>query len=126
MLASPMQPTLPGPALPVRELTTFESRFTRHRRPGGGTVRRLQDGDIDGHMRRAMDRFPIAGVADAVLKRYFLPEGRRPDQPYKLIPMYKQRVSVARHQLTMLANFAEVYLAKEGHSEPLGITPPAT
>lgn len=84
-------------------------------------VRRLQDGDVGGHMRRAIDRFPIAGVGDAVLKRYFLPEGRPPQQPYKLIPMYKQKVSVERQQLTMLANFVEVYLAKEGHSEPVGI-----
>lgn len=84
-------------------------------------VRRLQDGDIDGGMRRAIDRFPIAGVGDAVLSRYFLPEGRRPGQPYKLLPMYKQRVSVARQQLTMLANFVEVYLAKEGHDNPVGI-----
>lgn len=84
-------------------------------------VRRLQDGDRSGDMRRAMRCFPVAGVADAVLKRYFLPDGRRPDQPYKLIPMYKQRVSVERQQLTMLANFVEVYLAKEGHSGPVGI-----
>jgi len=84
-------------------------------------VRRLQDGDIGGDMRRGIRRFPVDGVADEVLKRYFLPEGRRPDQPYKLIPMYKQRVSVARQQLTMLANFVEVYLAKEGHSGPVGI-----
>ena len=84
-------------------------------------VRRLQDGDSGGDMRRAMRCFPVAGVADTVLKRYFLPEGRRPDQPYKLIPMYKQRVSVERQQLTMLANFVEVYLAKEGHSGAVGI-----
>jgi NAD(P)H-dependent flavin oxidoreductase YrpB (nitropropane dioxygenase family) len=84
-------------------------------------VRRLQDGDENGDMRRAMRSFPIAGVAEAVLKRYFLPDGRRPDQPYKLIPMYKQRVSVERQQLTMLANFVEVYLAKEGHHGPVGI-----
>jgi nitronate monooxygenase len=84
-------------------------------------VRRLQDGDIGGHLRRAIQRFPVAGVADTVLKRYFLPEGRAPDQPYRLIPMYKQHVSVARQQLTMLANFVEVYLAKEGHSGAVGI-----
>ncbi|HEX9083185.1 MAG TPA: nitronate monooxygenase [Gemmatimonadaceae bacterium] len=84
-------------------------------------VRRLQDGDVGGHMQRAMRGFPIPGVADAVLERYFLPEGRGPDQPYKLIPMYKQRVSVERQQLTMLANFVEVYLAKEGHRGPIGI-----
>src|ERR1700693_4007461 len=57
-------------------------------------VRRLQDGDIGGHSRRGIARFPIPGVADAVLNRYFRPEGRRSDEPYKLIPMYKQRVSV--------------------------------
>src|ERR1700693_1355193 len=84
-------------------------------------VRRLQDGDIGGHMRRGIQRFPVAGVAEEVLERYFRPEGRRPEEPYKLIPMYKQRVSVARQQLTMLANFVEVYLAKEGHSGPVGI-----
>ena len=84
-------------------------------------VRRLQDGDLGGHMRRAMRCFPVAGVADEVLKRYFLPEGRAADQPYKLIPMYKQRVSVERQQLTMLANFVEIYLAKDGHSGPVGI-----
>ena len=84
-------------------------------------VRRLQDGDFGGHMRRAMMHFPIAGVADDVLKRYFEPEGRNADQPYKLIPMYKQSVSVARQQLTMLANFVEIYLAKEGHTGPIGI-----
>jgi NAD(P)H-dependent flavin oxidoreductase YrpB (nitropropane dioxygenase family) len=84
-------------------------------------VRRLQDGDIGGHMRRGIARFPIASVADTVLNRYFRPEGRRPDEPYKLIPMYKQRVSVERQQLTMLANFVEVFLAKEGHSGPVGI-----
>ena len=84
-------------------------------------VRRLQDGDPDGHMRRGMDHFPIPGVAESTLSRYFLPEGRRPDQAYKLLPMYKQHVSVARQQLTMLANFVEVWLAKEGHSNPVGI-----
>ncbi len=84
-------------------------------------VRRLQDGDVGGHMQRAMRYFPIAGVADEVSKRYFQPGGREADQPYKLIPMYKQRVSVARQQLTMLANFVEIYLAKEGHTGPVGI-----
>jgi nitronate monooxygenase len=84
-------------------------------------VRRLQDGDIGGHMRRAMENFPIPEVSAEVLKRYFLPEGRAPEQPYRAVPMYKQVVNSMRHQLTMLANFAEVYLAKEGHDNPVGI-----
>ncbi len=84
-------------------------------------VRRLQDGDIGGHVRRAMEHFPMPEVSETVLRRYFLPDGRPPLQPYKLLPMYRQVVSTARQQITMLANFVEVYLAKEGHSNPVGI-----
>src|SRR6476469_1919207 len=84
-------------------------------------VRRLQDGDPGGHVRRAMAAFPIPGVSEAVLRRYFLPEGRATGQRYKLLPMYKQIVSAARQQVTMLANFVEVYLAKEGHHGRVGI-----
>lgn len=84
-------------------------------------VRRLQDGDPGGHMRRAIARFPIARVGDDVLNRYFLPNGRDRDQPYKMLPMYKQVVSVARQQVTMLANFVEVHLAKDGHDGVVGV-----
>jgi NAD(P)H-dependent flavin oxidoreductase YrpB (nitropropane dioxygenase family) len=84
-------------------------------------VRRLQDGDPGGHLRRAIAHFPIAAAAERVLKRYFVEGGRAPGEPYKLLPMYKQVVVAARQQLTMLANFAEVWLAKEGHDGPVGI-----
>ena len=84
-------------------------------------VRRLQDGDIGGHVRRAMAHFPIPNVAEAVLARFFLPEGRPPRTPYKALPMYKQSVSLARQQITMLASFVEVWLAREGHSRPVGM-----
>jgi nitronate monooxygenase len=84
-------------------------------------VRRLQDGDIGGHLRRAMERFPIPEVSADVLKRYFLPEGRPAGTPYKPVPMYRQVVTKVRHQLTMLANFCEVYLAKEEHDGLVGI-----
>ena len=84
-------------------------------------VRRLQDGDPGGHVRRALERFPIPDVAAAVLKRWFRPEGRPADAPYALLPMYRQAVSVARQQLTVLANFVEVWLAKEGHAGPVGV-----
>ena len=84
-------------------------------------VRRLQDGDPDGHMRRAMDHFPIPGVSEDVLHRYFLPGGRARGAPYKALPLYKQNVSVARQHVTILANFVEVWLAMEGHDNPVGI-----
>jgi NAD(P)H-dependent flavin oxidoreductase YrpB (nitropropane dioxygenase family) len=35
--------------------------------------------------------------------------------------MYKQQVSVSRQQLTMMANFVEVFLAREGHGGRVGI-----
>jgi NAD(P)H-dependent flavin oxidoreductase YrpB (nitropropane dioxygenase family) len=35
--------------------------------------------------------------------------------------MYRQAVSVARQQLAVLANFVEVWLAKEGHAGPVGV-----
>lgn len=84
-------------------------------------VRRLQDGDPGGHLRRSMARFPIPGVAEAALERYFRPEGRGPDESYKLLPMFKQKLSQARHQITVLANFVEVDLAKEGHDGKVGL-----
>lgn len=84
-------------------------------------VRRLQDGDVGGHLRRAMKHFPIPGVAEAVLQKYFRSAGRARGERYKLLQMYKLPISVARQQLTMLANFVEVYLAKEGHAGPVGI-----
>lgn len=84
-------------------------------------VRRLQEGDPGGHLRRAMAAFPIPGVAARVLKRFFRSEGLPPGTPYKLLPMYRQGASPAREQVTMLANFVEVFLAKEGHNGPVGI-----
>ena len=84
-------------------------------------VRRLQDGDIGGNLRRAMRQFPMPGVADAVLARYFRPEGRAAGKPYELLPMYRQFVSRKREALTMLAAFVEVFLAREGHHNPVGI-----
>jgi NAD(P)H-dependent flavin oxidoreductase YrpB (nitropropane dioxygenase family) len=84
-------------------------------------VRRLQDGDPGGHMRRAMAHFPIRGIADDVLRRFLNLRGRPADAPYKLLSMYKQRVSDSRARITILANFVEVWLAKDGHTGIVGI-----
>jgi NAD(P)H-dependent flavin oxidoreductase YrpB (nitropropane dioxygenase family) len=84
-------------------------------------VRRLQDGDPGGHVRRAMAAFPMPGVAEQVLKRWFRPEGRAPGEKYRELSMYKQVVSRLRQQTTMLSMFVEVWLAKEGHGNPVGV-----
>lgn len=84
-------------------------------------VRRLQDGDLGGHIRRAMARFPLPEVAQEAIRRYFRPEGRAPTEPYAVLPMYRQGARAERERLTMLACFVEVFLAKEGHAHPVGI-----
>ena len=84
-------------------------------------VRRLQDGDVGGHVQRAMAHFPIVRAAERALDRYYLPRGRKAGAPYAMLPMYRQSVSVDRQQVTMLANFVEVWLAKEGHEGAVGI-----
>ncbi|MDB4908548.1 MAG: putative oxidoreductase [Gemmatimonadetes bacterium] len=84
-------------------------------------IRRLQDGDEGGHMRRAMAAFPIPGVGEQLVHRYFLEPGERGQRPYKLLPMFRQRVNIARQQATMMGSFVEVWLAKEGHDGAVGM-----
>ncbi|HEX2190110.1 MAG TPA: nitronate monooxygenase [Longimicrobiaceae bacterium] len=84
-------------------------------------VRRLQDGDLGGHLRRALEHFPLQDAAQEILDRYFRAEGRAEGEPYKAVPMYRQVVTRVRQQLTMAANFCEVWLAKEGHEGRVGI-----
>jgi nitronate monooxygenase len=84
-------------------------------------VRRLQDGDIGGHIRRAIEHFPWPEIGADVIRRYFREEGLAPGEAYREIPVYRQVVSKMREQLTVLASFVEVWLAKEGHDGPVGI-----
>lgn len=84
-------------------------------------VRRLQDGDSDGAMRRALEAFPLRESAALVLRRYFIPGGKKPAQPYRLLAMFQKATSRLRQQIAMLAAFAEVYLAKEKHNGIVGL-----
>ena len=84
-------------------------------------ARRLQEGDPKGDMRRALDRFPIPGMAQRALDRYFVPGGKATDQSFKAIPLLTNQPTPAQVELIVLANFAEVFLAKEGHTGLVGI-----
>jgi nitronate monooxygenase len=84
-------------------------------------VRRLQDGDPGGHVRASLARFPLPQVAAEVLRRYFLPEGRVPGTPYRMVPLARQVASPARQRLMMLGTFVEVDLAKHGHDGLVGM-----
>lgn len=68
-----------------------------------------------------MESFPFPEVVTQVLEHYFKPDGRKEDEPYPNLPMFRQKMKKARLQLTALANFVEVTLAKEGHDGLVGV-----
>jgi len=84
-------------------------------------ARRLQLGDAEGHLRRALEHFPIAGVASRVLADHFVPGGKAPGESFKLTPMPTLSPNSASVELMVAGSFAEVFLAKEGHSGQVGI-----
>ena len=84
-------------------------------------ARRLQLGDPGGHLRRALAHFPVPAAAERIVARYFVPGGLDPAQPFRPVPRLGLRPSQARTELTVAANFAEVFLAKEGHDGTVGI-----
>ncbi|MBO6512995.1 MAG: nitronate monooxygenase [Phycisphaerales bacterium] len=84
-------------------------------------ARRLQVGDPGGHMRRALSHFPIPGVAQRIIDKYFIEGGKPKDAPFKPKPVPSLKPSKSLEELLVASNFVEVYLAKEGHDGPVGI-----
>jgi nitronate monooxygenase len=84
-------------------------------------ARRLQDGDPGGHMRRALAQFPVREMADRIQSKYFIPGGKQERTPYKPMPMHEKDGPREREELCVVANFVEVFLAREGHDNPVGI-----
>jgi len=84
-------------------------------------VRRLQLGDSEGHVRRALAALPVPGAEERILDRYFVPGGKQADERFKLTSMKRDNPSRRVEELLVAANFVEVYLAKEGHDGPVGI-----
>jgi nitronate monooxygenase len=84
-------------------------------------ARRLADGDKDGSMRKGVDAFPFPEMARRIWQEYFVAGGKPSGTPYPTAPMH-QRVEPRKViELCMVANFVEVFLAREGHSNPVGI-----
>lgn len=84
-------------------------------------VRRLADGDPGGHMRRGLDAFPFQEMARRIWQEYFICGGKGEGEPYRLIPMHQRNEPRKLVELCMVANFVEVFLARESHSNPVGI-----
>ncbi len=84
-------------------------------------ARRLQDGDPGGHMQRACQQFPVRSIANRVFEKYYCAGGKEKTEPYVSVPMIGIHPSRALLELIIIANFAEVFLAKEGHEGLVGI-----
>ena len=84
-------------------------------------ARRLQDGDPGGHMRAALDAFPVAPMAERVWTRFHIPGGKEARRPYATLPMHTREGSRDFYELCVVANFVEVWLARQGHGGPVGI-----
>ncbi len=87
----------------------------------GVLARVLQDGDPGGHRRRALAAFPSQEIAQRILNTYFIEGGRREGQAYRPHPTLTISPSRAAIELSLAGNFAEVWLAKEGHQGVVGI-----
>ena len=82
---------------------------------------RLMEGDPGGHIRRALSQFPLQEPVKRILDRYFVPGGIDEDTPYKRPPMWTMKPIRSLNEVTVIANFVEVILAREGHDNPIGL-----
>lgn len=84
-------------------------------------TRRLQDGDPGGHMRFGFDHFPCPEMAERVWRAYYIPGGKEANKPYKLPPMQAKDGPREFREICIVANFVEVFLARQGHENPVGV-----
>jgi len=84
-------------------------------------ARRLQSGDPGGHLRRAVDAFPFPEMGRRIWERYFIEGGKAVGKAFRSVSMFSEKPARDLLELTVLANFVEVFLAKEGHPGKVGI-----
>jgi nitronate monooxygenase len=84
-------------------------------------ARRLQLGDPGGHLRRALQHFPDAEMVERTLDAFYIPGGKSATAPYIKYPLIALDANPMIQELTILSNFAEVFLAKEDHENPVGL-----
>lgn len=84
-------------------------------------VRRLQDGDPTGDVRRALALFPDQTYAREVLARFFVDGGRPQGKPYASAGVSTVRSSLDSQRLSVVGGFVEITLAKGGHDGIVGI-----
>jgi nitronate monooxygenase len=82
---------------------------------------RLQEGDPDGNLRRIIATFPIPAIAERILNRWYVAGGITRGGAYRQTAMIDHQPKPDTLELLVVANFAEVALAKEGHDGVVGI-----
>jgi nitronate monooxygenase len=84
-------------------------------------ARKLMDGDPDGHVNWAISAFPFPEIAERVRAKYAPNPNQEGKDKYKQVPMPTIEYGRDLLELTVLANFVEVYLAKAGHHGIIGL-----
>jgi NAD(P)H-dependent flavin oxidoreductase YrpB (nitropropane dioxygenase family) len=84
-------------------------------------ARRLQDGDKLGNTRRALAAFPNQEIVQKILAKYFVEGGKASETPYVMVPKITLEQKRDAQEILIVANFVEVWLAKEGHDGAVGI-----
>lgn len=88
---------------------------------GALLARRLESGDPGGHMRRALEAFPFRDAAERIIDKYFIEGGKQAGKRFAVKPMANMHTSRKVEDLIVAGNFVEVFLAKEGHTNPVGV-----
>jgi NAD(P)H-dependent flavin oxidoreductase YrpB (nitropropane dioxygenase family) len=84
-------------------------------------ARRLQLGDPDGDVRRAMAAFPEPAVAERIVAAYFVEGGIDDGRSFKAVPVFTAEPHRRSLDLATMSGFVEVWLAKEGNDGIVGI-----
>ncbi|MEI6378553.1 MAG: nitronate monooxygenase [Candidatus Falkowbacteria bacterium] len=81
----------------------------------------LQLGDQGGHLRRALSHFPFPHIAEKVLSAFSPKNEDEPKRIFRGTPVFTIRPSELLISLTICANFAFIWLAKEDNPNPVSI-----
>lgn len=84
-------------------------------------ARLLQLGDEGGHFRRALKAFPNQAMARRVKKQYYVRGGISPTAKFKKVRPFTFNPPRDLIELTIVANFCQVWLAGEGHNGKIGV-----
>lgn len=84
-------------------------------------LRRLQTNPEDSALHRALEAFPFPEVVTRILDKYMNASPKGPTSPFKLSSMPGIKLPKSLMELTVVSNFVEVFLAKDGHNGVVGL-----